>query len=156
MSDRITLSGLRVFGRHGVFDHERADGQEFLVDVTAWMELDAAAASDDLADTLDYGVLAHRVADLVGGEPCRLIEAVAGRVAEDVLAFDPRLYAVEVTVHKPSAPIDLPFADVAVTARRHREATAPAVTAPAATAPAATAPDAVPPAAVPPAPDRPR
>lgn len=122
MTDRIVLSGLRVFGRHGVFDHERADGQYFLVDVTVWLDLDAAAASDDLADTLDYGVLAHRVADIVGGEPCRLIEAVAGRVADDLMAFDPRPSAVEVTVHKPSAPIDLEFADVAVTARRERGA----------------------------------
>ncbi len=122
MTDRIVLSGLRVFGRHGVFDHERADGQYFLVDVTAWLDLAGAAATDDLADTLDYGVLAHRVADIVGGEPCRLIEAVAGRVADDLMAFDPRLDTVEVTVHKPSAPIPLEFADVAVTARRQRDA----------------------------------
>lgn len=122
MTDRIVLSGLRVFGRHGVFDHERADGQEFIVDVTVWMDLTAAAASDELADTLDYGVLAHRVAAIVGGEPCRLIETVARRVADDVLAFDLRPQAVDVTIHKPSAPIDLAFADVAVTARRQRGA----------------------------------
>lgn len=120
MTDRIVLSGLRVFGRHGVFDHERADGQDFVVDVTVWMDLTAAATSDNLADTLDYGVLAHRVADIVGGEPCRLIETVAGRVADDVLAFDARPRAVDVTIHKPSAPIDLTFADVAVTAHRER------------------------------------
>jgi 7,8-dihydroneopterin aldolase/epimerase/oxygenase len=120
MTDRITLTGLRVFGRHGVFDHERADGQEFVVDVTVWMDLHVAGAGDDLADTLDYGVLAHRVAAIVGGEPCNLIEAVAARIADDVMGFDARPHAVEVTVHKPSAPIDLTFADVAVTARRKR------------------------------------
>ncbi|HEY0639670.1 MAG TPA: dihydroneopterin aldolase [Pseudonocardiaceae bacterium] len=120
MADRITLTGLRVFGRHGVFDHERADGQDFLVDVTVWMDLAPAAASDDLADTLDYGALAHRVAEIVGGPPCDLIETVAARVADDVLAGEPRAHAVEATIHKPSAPIELTFADVAVTARRSR------------------------------------
>lgn len=119
MTDRITLTGLRVFGRHGVFDHERADGQEFLVDVTVWIDLDAAARSDDLADTLDYGALAQRATAIVGGPPCKLVEAVAGRVADDVMT-DARVHAVEVTIHKPSAPIPLDFADVAVTARRSR------------------------------------
>lgn len=116
---RIELTGLRVFGRHGVFEDERADGQDFVVDVTAWLDLDRAAGSDDLADTLDYGTLAHRVAAIVGGPPCRLVEALAARVADDVLA-DPRVHAVEVTVHKPAAPIGLCFADVAVTVVRRR------------------------------------
>jgi len=119
LTDRITLTGLRVFGRHGVFDHEREDGQDFVVDVTVWIDLAAASASDDLADTMDYGALAQRAAAIVGGEPCRLIEAVAGRVADDVMGDD-RVHAVEVTIHKPSAPIPLDFADVAVTARRSR------------------------------------
>ena len=114
MSDRITLTGLRVRGYHGVFDHEKRDGQDFLVDVTAWLDLTAAAASDDLAQTLHYGELAERVAAIVGGDSRDLIETVAGDVADDVLA-DERVRAVEVTVHKPSAPIPLTFADVAVT-----------------------------------------
>ena len=119
MSDRIELRGLRVRGNHGVFDHERRDGQDFVVDVTVWMDLAAAAASDDLADTLDYGALAQKVAGIVGGEPRNLIEAVAGRVADDVIA-DERVHAVEVVLHKPQAPIPLEFADVAVVARRSR------------------------------------
>ena len=119
MSDRIELRGLRVRGNHGVFDHERRDGQDFVVDVTVWMDLAAAAASDDLADTLDYGALAQKVAGIVGGEPRNLIEAVAGRVADDVIA-DERVHAVEVVLHKPQAPIPLDFADVAVVARRSR------------------------------------
>ena len=57
MTDRIVLTGLRVRGNHGVFEHEKRDGQDFLVDVTVWIDLDAAARSDDLADTLDYGAL---------------------------------------------------------------------------------------------------
>jgi 7,8-dihydroneopterin aldolase/epimerase/oxygenase len=120
--DRIELRGLRVRGHHGVYAHERRDGQDFVVDVTVWLDLAPAAASDDLADTLDYGVLAQRVAAIVGGEPRDLIEAVVGSVADEVMA-DPRVQAVEVVLHKPQAPIPLEFADVAVVARRSRGST---------------------------------
>ena len=119
MNDRIELRGLRVRGHHGVFEHERRDGQEFVVDVTVWMDLARAAASDDLTDTLHYGELAERTAAIVAGEPCNLIEAVAGRVADMVLA-DGRVDAVEVTLHKPTAPIPLEFGDVAAVVRRVR------------------------------------
>ncbi|MDQ4119166.1 MAG: dihydroneopterin aldolase [Actinomycetota bacterium] len=117
--DRIELRGLRVRGHHGVFPDERRDGQEFVVDLVVSTDLSAAAASDDLADTLDYGALAQRTAAIVGGTPHDLIEAVAGRIADDVLA-DPRVRSVEVTLHKPSAPIPLEFADVAVVLHRTR------------------------------------
>jgi 7,8-dihydroneopterin aldolase/epimerase/oxygenase len=117
--DRIELRGLRVRGRHGVFEHERRDGQDFVVDITVWLDLSAAAASDDLADTLHYGELAERAAAIVGGEPHDLIESVAGRIADDVLA-DERVMGVEVTLHKPGAPIPLEFADVAVVVSRSR------------------------------------
>ncbi|HEX3787636.1 MAG TPA: dihydroneopterin aldolase [Pseudonocardiaceae bacterium] len=121
MTDRITLTGLLVRGRHGVFPEEREQGQDFLVDVTVWLDLDRAARTDDLADTLHYGELAQLAADIVGGEPCDLIETVAAKVADEVMT-DRRVHAVEVTVHKPSAPIPLTFADVAVTVRRSRRA----------------------------------
>jgi len=119
MTDRITLTGLRVAGRHGVFEHERRDGQDFLVDITVWIDLDRAAETDELADTVDYGELAERAAAIVAGPPHNLIETVAAEIAEDVMR-DARAHAVEVTVHKPSAPIPLSFTDVAVTARRSR------------------------------------
>ncbi|GAA0605974.1 dihydroneopterin aldolase [Kutzneria viridogrisea] len=121
MTDRITLTGLRVRGHHGVFEHERREGQDFLVDVVVWMDLDRAAATDDLAQTLHYGELAERTATIVGGQPYDLIETVAGKVADEVMT-DGRVHAVEVTVHKPAAPIPLTFADVAVTIRRSRRA----------------------------------
>jgi dihydroneopterin aldolase len=117
--DRIELRGLRVRGHHGVYEHERRDGQDFVVDITVWMDLTAAARSDRLRDTLDYGALAQRAAAIVGGPACNLIEAVAGRVADDVFA-DVRVQTVEVVLHKPQAPIPLEFADVAVVARRSR------------------------------------
>ena len=101
MADRIELRGLTVRGHHGVFDHERRDGQDFVVDITVWIDLAAAAASDDLADTLDYGALAQRAADIVAGPPRNLIETVAAEIADDVMA-DERVHAVEVVVHKPA------------------------------------------------------
>ncbi|WP_006243816.1 dihydroneopterin aldolase [Mycolicibacterium tusciae] len=119
MADRIELRGLTVRGHHGVFDHERRDGQDFVIDIIVWVDLAAAAASDDLADTLDYGRLAQRAADVVAGPPRNLIETVAGEIADDIMA-DARVHAVEVAVHKPAAPIPLTFADVAVVARRSR------------------------------------
>ena len=119
MTDRIQLRGLTVRGHHGVLEHERRDGQDFVVDVTVWIDLGNAAASDDLCDTVDYGELARRVTDIVGGPAKNLIETVAADVAEDVMR-DQRIHAVEVVVHKPQAPIPLAFNDVSVVARRSR------------------------------------
>ena len=117
MSDRITLTGLRVRGFHGVLPEERREGQEFVVDVALALDLAPAAASDALSDTVDYGALAERLAAVVAGEPVDLIETLAGRLADTCLD-DPRVTSAEVTVHKPSAPISVPFADVSVTVVR--------------------------------------
>jgi 7,8-dihydroneopterin aldolase/epimerase/oxygenase len=119
MADRIELRGLTVRGHHGVLDHERTAGQDFVVDITVWIDLADAAASDDLTDTYDYGVLAERAAAVIAGPVRDLIETVAGEIAEDVMK-DQRVHAVEVTVHKPQAPIPQKFDDVAVVARRSR------------------------------------
>lgn len=118
-ADRIELRGLRVRGHHGVFEHERRDGQDFVLDLALEVDHTAAAASDDLVDTVDYGALAEGAAAIVGGPPRKLIEAVAGEVAARVLEDD-RVTAVEVTLHKPHAPITVPFDDVAVVLRRER------------------------------------
>jgi len=122
--DRITLTGLRVHGHHGVLEHERLHGQEFIVDATVWLDLGPAAATDQLSATLDYGALAQRAAKIVGGDPCNLIETVAARIATDVLT-DHRVQAVEITVHKPQAPIPLSFTDVAVTTHLSRNPPSP-------------------------------
>jgi dihydroneopterin aldolase len=119
MTDRITLTGLRVRGHHGVFDHERRDGQDFLLDATLWLDLTRAATTDDLTHTVHYGELAEKAAAIIAGPPVDLIETVAGRIA-DVIMSDERVWATEVTIHKPSAPIPLTFADVSVTIRRSR------------------------------------
>ncbi|MDG6100713.1 dihydroneopterin aldolase [Dactylosporangium aurantiacum] len=117
--DRITLTGLRVRGNHGVFDFERRDGQDFVIDVVLELDLAPAAASDDVTDTVHYGELAGSLAEVVAGEPVNLIETLAHRLAGVCLA-DPRVRAATVTVHKPQAPIPHEFADVAVTIRRQR------------------------------------
>jgi dihydroneopterin aldolase len=117
--DRISLTGLRVRGHHGVFEHERRDGQEFIVDAVLEMSTAVAAATDDLADTVHYGELAERLAAVVAGAPVNLLETLADRLASVCLA-DGRVSAATVTVHKPQAPIPLVFEDVAVTIRRQR------------------------------------
>jgi 7,8-dihydroneopterin aldolase/epimerase/oxygenase len=117
--DEITLTGIRAFGYHGVYADERREGQEFVVDATLHLPTAAAAASDDVADTVHYGELAEKIAAVVAGEPVNLLETLAQRIADVVLA-DPRVLLAEVTVHKPQAPIAVPFDDVSVTIRRAR------------------------------------
>lgn len=120
MSDSITITGLRGRGHHGVFDHERRDGQTFVVDLTVRTDFARAAASDDLGDTVHYGELAEQVVAVIEGQPVDLIETLAERIAHVVLNHAGAL-EVEVTVHKPEAPIAVPFDDVAVTITRRRE-----------------------------------
>ncbi|MBX3087867.1 MAG: dihydroneopterin aldolase [Cryobacterium sp.] len=117
--DLLRLNGLRGIGHHGVFDHERRDGQEFVVDLEVETDLRAAAGSDDLGKTLHYGILAEQVVAAIERDPVDLIETLAERIADLVLEF-PTAQAVTVTVHKPSAPITVPFADVSVVIRRER------------------------------------
>lgn len=121
MADRIELSGLECFGHHGVFDFEKQEGQPFIVDVTCWMNFATAGASDDLSDTVDYGALAELVAAVVEGPARDLIETVATEAAEKIMDTFGALHAVEVTIHKPKAPIPRTFGDVAVVARRSRK-----------------------------------
>jgi dihydroneopterin aldolase len=117
--DRIELTGLVVRGFHGVFEHERRDGQDFVLDVVLHLDTRAAALADDLTRTVHYGELAVGLADVVRGEPVDLIETLADRLAARAVA-DPLVVAADVTVHKPSAPIPEAFTDVAVAVRRHR------------------------------------
>jgi 7,8-dihydroneopterin aldolase/epimerase/oxygenase len=119
VTDRIALTGLRVGGHHGVYEFERSQGQDFVVDVLLFLDLAPAATSDDVADTVHYGDLASSLAAIVAGEPVDLIETLASRLADACLS-DPRVSTVEVTVHKPGAPIPHEFADVSVTLRRSR------------------------------------
>jgi dihydroneopterin aldolase len=119
MSDRIELFGLRAKGFHGVFESERREGQEFVVDLVLHVDTAPAAVSDDLADTVDYGVIAQEVHDVVTGEAVDLIETLAARIASVVLAHQ-AVEAVDVAVHKPQAPIQVPFDDVVLRIHRRR------------------------------------
>ncbi len=118
-ADRIELRGLRVRGYHGVLDGERRDGQEFLIDAVLAVDTRPAAATDDLSLTVDYAGLSERLAGIVASEPVQLIETLAERLAQACLA-EPAVRQAEITVHKPNAPISLPFGDVSVTIRRER------------------------------------
>ena len=120
ISDRLAVRGLAVHGHHGVFEFEREDGQEFLVDLVLGMDTGPAAQSDDLQDTVDYGTLVEEVRSAVANDPVDLIETLAQRIA-DVCLRHPRVDAVEVTVHKPHAPIQVTFQDVALTINRSRQ-----------------------------------
>jgi dihydroneopterin aldolase len=117
--DRLVVRGLAFTGHHGVFEHERREGQPFVVDLALATDTTAAARSDDLADTVDYGVLADEVRAVVEGEPVDLIETLADRIAGVCLRHAGVLEA-EVTVHKPHAPIQATFEDVALTITRTR------------------------------------
>ncbi|MGP9585740.1 dihydroneopterin aldolase [Micrococcaceae sp. AOP34-BR2-30] len=119
----IRLTGLRARGYHGVLERERAEGQTFLVDVELELvdgQLDTAARTDDVADTVNYAEVAETALGILTGEPARLIETVAARIADAVLETQPLVHRVLVTVHKPEAPISADFADVAVVVARER------------------------------------
>lgn len=118
-ADRITLKGLRARGRHGVLAAERELGQEFVLDVTLFLDTAPAAAGDDLTLTVHYGELAEALVKVVEGEPVELIETLAQRLADVCLASE-LVERAEVSVHKPAAPIPLPFDDVVVTIERSR------------------------------------
>lgn len=118
MTDRITLTGLEVYAHHGVFDTERQNGQRFLIDVVAELELQRAAANDALDQTVHYGLLAEAIVSAAAEHPVDLIETLAERLARVALGF--AIDRVTITVHKPGAPITVPFADVSVTITRER------------------------------------
>jgi dihydroneopterin aldolase len=119
VSDRIELTAIEVFARHGVFEIEQVKAQVFRVDVTAFLDLSRPGETDDLGDTIDYGTLAAEVREVVGSESHKLIEKVATRVAETVLAH-PEVERAVVTIHKPDAPVDVALDDVSVTIDRQR------------------------------------
>lgn len=118
--DRLALTGLRAFGYHGVLEHERRDGQEFVVDVELGIDTRPAGRSDDLSATVHYGTLAARLHAAVASDPVDLIETLAQRLADICLA-EPPVGWVDVTVHKPHAPIQVAFTDVSLTIHRSRD-----------------------------------
>lgn len=119
MNDVIHLSGLEVFAHHGVFDHERENGQRFVIDADIEWDGSVAAESDALADTLDYAAVAVAIRDAVAGEPVDLLEALALRVMKAIFAFD-KAEAIILTLHKPDVLMPVDIAGVSITVRRKR------------------------------------
>ncbi len=119
-TDQLSIVGIECYAHHGVFDFEKRDGQVFVIDLSLGVATASAAASDDLQDTVDYGSLVGSVKAAVENDPVNLIETLAQRIA-DVCLLDGRVEWVRVTVHKPDAPIDATFSDVALTITRKRE-----------------------------------
>ena len=119
--DRLVLTGLECWAHHGVLEHEKASGQRFVIDLELAVDTRPAAASDDLADAVDYGALALAVKAAVERDPVDLIETLADRIAGTCL-LEPRVEWARVTVHKPDAPIPAAFTDVALRITRTRTA----------------------------------
>jgi 7,8-dihydroneopterin aldolase/epimerase/oxygenase len=117
MTDELSVTGIECFAHHGVFEHERREGQTFVIDLTLGVDTRSAAASDDLRDTVDYGSLVARVKAAVESDPVDLIETLAERIS-DVCLLEDRVEWARVTVHKPGAPIEATFADVTLTITR--------------------------------------
>lgn len=120
MSDKIVITGVRASGKHGALEQEKLVAQEFIVDVEIKSDLEDAIKSDDLAKTVDYesiSVLIHRI---ITSTSYNLIETLAAKIADEIMDSAPRAKALKITVHKPTAPISVPFGDVAVTLKRER------------------------------------
>ena len=116
--DKIALSGMKFYGYHGCLNEEREQGQDFYVDVTLSLSLHSAGKSDELKNTVNYASVFEIVKSVVEGQRFPLIEAIAERIADLILGRYSEVRAVEVTVHKPAAPIPGDFQDAAVTIRR--------------------------------------
>jgi 7,8-dihydroneopterin aldolase/epimerase/oxygenase len=120
VTDELVVRGIECHAHHGVLEAERREGQTFVIDLALGVDSRPAAASDDLRDTVDYGSLVEQVKAAVEKDPVDLIETLAQRIA-DVCLLDARVQWARVTVHKPDAPIDATFSDVALTITRNRQ-----------------------------------
>ena len=118
--DRVALRGLKALGYHGVFPEEREQGQTFVVDLVLGLDTRPAAADDDLAKTVHYGIVAEEVVAVVEGEPVNLIETLAERIAGGVLDSDARIDDVVVRVRKPDVDLGGPLDYAGVEIRRRR------------------------------------
>ena len=121
MRHKISITGLRVFAHHGVFDFERQNGQDFYIDASIWVDGDKAAFSDDLNHTAHYGDLAKGLVELTKNDPVDLLETLAQRLLDYTLNFGGgKVLKAKITVHKPGAPIPYEFEDVSITVKAKR------------------------------------
>ena len=118
MSDQIFLTGIAGFGYHGLFDHERQNGQDFFVDIALTVDLTVASKSDEISDTVNYAEITNLVVAHITTEPVNLIEKLAGRIADHILKDHAKVLVATVTVHKPQAPVKAEVKDISVTINR--------------------------------------
>jgi dihydroneopterin aldolase/2-amino-4-hydroxy-6-hydroxymethyldihydropteridine diphosphokinase len=114
MTDRIEIRGLKAMGKHGVREFEKERPQPFIVDLVMEVDTREAGKSDDLEDTVSYSTVVKLVADIIGGQHSDLIEHLAQRIADAVLAHDPLVQSVDLTVRKPHAMVSAHVTDVGV------------------------------------------
>ena len=120
MRDKIILRGVEAHGYHGFYDFERESGQPFIVDAELELDLSNASTKDDLEQSVDYNDLAILIHNEIKGEPAHLAETLAERIARKILAAYQRVDEVKITVHKPRAPISVPYGDVSIVIKRSR------------------------------------
>ena len=118
MSDKINITGIKGYGYHGVFDFEKREGQDFIVDIELVANL--KKLNDDLAKTVDYSKLVNLVSSEITTDPVNLIETLAERIAEKILESDKKIKEVTVTVHKPAAPVSAKIDDISVSIHKIR------------------------------------
>jgi len=119
--DKMIISRMEYYGRHGVFEEERRLGQRFYVGLELEMDLSAAGLTDDLTQAVNYAEVHETVKGVVEGESVQLIEALAERIASAVLRTYTRVDAATVRVTKPHPPFDIHFEGVTVEIRRSRK-----------------------------------
>jgi len=121
VAEIITLTGVRAYGYHGVLDSERRDGQDFIVDAEMEVDTGPASQSDDVSHTVNYAEVAADIVAIIEGEPRNLIETVVAQIADTVLAHYELVQSVVITLHKPQAPVGVPFGDVSIRTQRRRD-----------------------------------
>lgn len=120
--DKIIIKGMKFYGYHGVFPEENKLGQKYYVDIELDMDLEQAAVTDDLTRTVNYAEIHALAKTIVEGPPYKLIEALTGHIATQVLEVYTMVNEVTVRVTKPNPPFDIHFDGVTVELRRKRDA----------------------------------
>jgi len=119
--DKMMIKGMKFYGYHGVFPEENKLGQKYYVDVELNMDLEHAALTDDLNSTVNYAEIHALTKTIVEGPPFKLIEALTGHIASQVLEVYTMVNEVTVRVTKPNPPFDIHFDGVTVELRRKRD-----------------------------------
>jgi len=120
VSDKIKVTGIEGLGYHGLYDSEREIGQPFVVDVVLKLDLEKAGKTDEIQYTVDYNDIAQLIYNEIVGPPMKLLETMAEKICQKIFAAYSPIEEIEVTVHKPRAPISVPFGDVSITIKRER------------------------------------